>query len=190
METKTINVYKFSELSDKAKQRAIYDDQSNGDWPREGEYMDSLKKLAEHFGGKLVDWSIDYSNSTSPSSADFEMGAQEDSGLSKTAWEKYLREKLNALGSYNKKTLRGDGDCKLTGTCYDENAIDGFRTAFIREGERDLNALMQAAFQTWIKALWADYAYDYDGGPEGGYAETADANDWRYTEDGRFWRGR
>lgn len=184
MKTKTINVYSFKELSDAAKDRARIDYETNwggANWDRDGEYMAALKALAEHFGARLSDWSIDWSGGAAPSSVEFEAPTQEDSGLSKTAWEKHLREKLQALGSYNRRTLKGNGDCKLTGMCYDENAIDGFRWAFYREGERDLNALLQAAYDSWIKAAHEDYAYDF--GNEG-LAENFDANGYEFDEEG------
>lgn len=186
METKTVNIYTFAELSDEAKQAAIYQDQSHSGWFRADEYMASLKALAEHFGSSVVDYELDWGNACGPSSMEFNARAQEDSGLSKTAWAAHLRAKLRELGTYNRRTLKGHGDCKLTGCSTDENAIDGLRWAFYRDGERDLNVLLQAAFDSWIKAAWADWKYDYDPSEKGGYAETAEANDWRYTEEGRI----
>lgn len=177
METLTLNlnVYKFSELSPEAKDRARIWHESCGDWGRDSELMDSIRALADTFGGKVKDWSIDWANSTGPSSMEFDMPEMSASEI---------RAILRKLGGYNRRTLLGDGDCKLTGVCYDEDAIDGFRIAFIRGKVRDLNALMQAAFETWIKAAWANYEYDY--GDEG-LSETSDANDWRYLESGKFY---
>ena len=181
-ETTTRTVYKFSELDEKAQEAARIRWAENG-WDQDDEYMSSIKALAEHFSGKARDWSVDWSNSSGPSSMDFDMPAQEDSGLSKTAWAADIRGKLRELGQFNRRTLRGHGDCKLTGMCYDENAIDGFRWAFYREGERDLTALMGAAFDTWIKAAWEDYQYDVWGE---GFAETCEANEYEFDESGRM----
>ena len=55
METITLQVkiFKFSELSPAAKDTARQWYESHGDWFRDTEFMDSLKALAEHFGGKI-----------------------------------------------------------------------------------------------------------------------------------------
>lgn len=174
--TLQIKVYKFSELSPEAKDRARQWHESCGDWFRDSELMDSIKALAAHFDGKLSDWSVDWANSYSQSSMKFDM--PEEMSVAE------IRRRLKQLGRYNRRTLRGDGDCKLTGVCYDEDAIDGFRIAFVRGKIRNLNELMQAAFDTWIKAAWANYEYDY--GDEG-LSETSDANEWRYLESGKFY---
>lgn len=193
METVTVKVklFKFSELSPAAKDAARQWHESLGDWSRDTEYMASLKALAEHFDGKLRDWSIDWSGCAGSSFVEFDMPEREESShaednVSKKAWESNIRLKLRELGRFNRRTLKGNGDCKLTGYGTDEDAIDGFRWAFYRDGERDLNVLLQAAFDSWIKSAHENYAYDY--GDEG-LGETSDANNWRYTESGKFWAG-
>src|SRR5438445_9084571 len=121
---KTVTVYKFSELSDAAKTYAKeqYAERFGYSWSEEA--FDSLKKLAEHFDGRLVNWSVDFFDG-SDSSAEFEMLDEMP--------EKEIRRRLETLGSYDRKTLKGDGECKLTGYVADEDAIDGFRFAFVRE---------------------------------------------------------
>lgn len=174
-------VYKFSELSDSAKEHARYKWAENGGFDgRDTEYTDSIKALAEHFGGRVKDYSIDWSHS-SYSEMSFEMPEQPDSGMSKTAWDKYISGKLRDLGTFNRRTLKGHGDCKLTGMCYDESAIDGFRWAWYREKKRTLSELMDAAYDEWIKAAWADYEYDIWGE---GFPETCEANEYEFDEDG------
>lgn len=138
--------------------------------------MASIEALAEHFGGKIADYSLDWSNSCGPSSMKFDMPDD------LTAVD--ILDRMTKLGGRNEETGRGTGDCVLTGYCYDESAIDGFRMAWDK-GERDLTALMSAAFKEWIKDAWADY--EYDTGDEG-LSETADANEWKFTEEGKFWK--
>lgn len=166
--------YRFSELSPKAKDYARYKYMEMWGYSRSDEYLASLKALAEHFDGRLEDYSITWDNS-GYSSAKFSM--PKDMKVAE------IRRRLKLLGSFNRKTLAGHGDCKLTGWCYDESAIDGFRWAFIREGERDLNRLMQAAFKTWLKAAHADNEYDFS---DEGFGETADANEWEFDDTGRI----
>ena len=175
METATINIFEFSELSPAAKDTARQWHESHGDWFRDSEFVDSLKALAEHFDGKLSNWSIDWSGCSGPSSAEFEMPSMTDREISR---------RLRALGTFNFRTLKGHGSCKLTGCGTDEDAIYGFRWAWYRDGSRSLDELMQTAFETWIKAAHSNYEYDY--GDEG-LSETSDANDWRYTKSGKFW---
>lgn len=170
MRSKQITVYKFDELSDDAKGRAkeAYARDEGYAWAAEA--LDSLKALAKHFGGRLTDYSIDYF-SCGQSSAEFDMpelSARETKLL------------LGKLGTYNKRTGRGDGECKLTGYCADENAIDGFRLAW-RAGERDLNELMQAAFDSWLKAAQADCDWQYS---DEAFAEHCEANGYEFYDNG------
>ncbi len=233
----TVKVFKFSELSDGAKDVAR--DWINGDgYNNSHEAMDSIKALAEHFGGKMVDWDIDWS-SASQSSAKFDMpepdgdyealesvevgdkvywndtdkldgryatvlSFESESGdvLIKTDGgreiESNLRELsdsnpdgsehiaylLSQLGGYDPETLCGNGDCVLTGVCVDEDCIDGFRKAW-QAGERDLEKLMQAAFESLLESCEDDYEYQLS---DEACAETADANDYEFTESGEFYR--
>ena len=152
-ETQTIVIFSFSELSDKAKQAAKDDFAQSEGFTRGYEALDTITKLAEHFDGTLADYDIDWTGGMY-SRIKFDM-PEDMSG-------REIRRRLGQLGTYNKRTGRGNGDCKLTGYCYDEDAIDGFRLAF-RGGERDLNKLMDAAFRSLLKATEADYDYDYSG---------------------------
>lgn len=167
-----VDVFKFSELSDEAKQRAKIDHESACGYSWSEEAMDSIKALAAHFGGRMSDWEVDWSNS-SYSSATFDMPEMS---------AKDIRKLLGELGSFNRKTLKGKGDCKLTGFCMDEDAIDGFRIAF-RKGERDLNALMQSAFDSWLNAAQSDYEWQF---ADEQFAEMCDANGYEFYESGKL----
>lgn len=167
----TLKIYKFSELSDKAKERAKADFQTMNSYSMSGEALDSLQKLAEHFGGKMTDWQIDWF-AGSYSSAEFDMPEMDKSEI---------QERLNRLGEYNPETLKGNGECLLTGCCTDEDAIDGFRMAFMRDGVTDLERLMQAAFVTWLKAQQSACEEEYT---DAHFSETADANDYEYYDTG------
>ena len=170
MRTKTVNVYKFSELSDKAKERAKSNYATGEGYVWAGEAMDSLKALAKHFDGQLKDYEIDWFNS-SYSSASFDMPEMT---------EREIRAKLKELGSYNRKTGKGKGDCKLTGYCLDEDAIDGFRLAF-RGGVRDLSALMESAFRSWLKAAQDDCEGYYS---DEQFGEHCDVNGYEFDASG------
>lgn len=175
MQQITRTIYRFHELSETAKECAKIDEQSRGEWFRLDEFLDSLNKLAEHFGGCVTGYEIDCSNSCSPSTASFEMPDMD---------REEIARRLEELGSYNPETLRGNGDCRLTGVCTDEDAIDGFRKAF-HNGTEDLEALMRAAFRTWIDALHDEYQADYE---DENFGEFCEANDFEFYADGSLYR--
>lgn len=169
----TLNTYSFSELSDSAKEHAKYDHAAIFGYAWESEAMESIKALAAHFDGKMTNWDIDFFNS-SYSSAKFDM----PDDMTKSE----VKARLLKLGSYNKRTNKGNGDCVLTGVCHDEDAIDGFRIAFFN-GETDLNSLMQAAFKTWLKACHADCEDQYT---DATFTDYSDSNELQYFENGKI----
>jgi hypothetical protein len=199
MRHKIIDIYSFGELSDSAKEKAKQDYAASNSFHAANEYLESLRKLAQHFDGELKNYSIDWFN-CSYSSADFEMPNAEYIGQNnlpddihraigesdatlddiEEAYEQWLKDKLLALGNCNPLTLKGLGDCVLTGYCADEDAIDGFRIAYMA-GERDLDKLMQAAFRSWLKAAQNDcegfYENDY-------FEEHCQCNGDEFLEDG------
>ena len=174
-ETTTRTIYKFSELTDDAKENAKQSYAKNDDFPQGREALESLEKLAEHFGARLADYEIDYTN-PSYSHAKFDTDhAPHDAGE--------IRAMLKKLGAYNRRTLKGLGDCVLTGVCYDEDGTDGFRFVFIRKGERDIDALLQAAFDSFLKSIQAEYAYQYT---DEAFTENCEANGYEFDESGRM----
>jgi hypothetical protein len=172
MKTIEIKVYQFNELSPDAKEKARQwwrDSETEYVWASDA--LKSLSALAEHFNGRLSDYNIAWDNS-SYSDATFampEMSAVE------------IKTRMAKLGDYNKRTGRGHGDCKLTGYCADEDAIDGFRKAF-KEGERDLEKLMQSAFKTWLKAAQADVEFQ---NADEQVDATIEANEYTFTAEGK-----
>lgn len=172
MRETTVKLFTFQELSASAKERAKYEYFASIGYCWGDEAMDSIKALAAHFDGTMNNWGIDWAN-CSHSFAEFRMPEMT---------EKEIREKLKELGTYNRKTGKGNGDCKLTGYSADEDAIDGFRIAF-RNGERDLRELMNEAFYSWLKAGQADFEWQQT---EEQFAETCDANDYEFYEDGEL----
>ena len=172
MRYKQMAVYRFAELSEQAKQHAK-DEYANAvgyDWGHEA--MGSLRAIARHFGGELTDWSIDWAD-CDRCSAEFAMPDLDHDEIA---------ERLAELGAYNPDTLKGLGECKLTGYCADEDAIDGFRRAFMA-GEDDLSEFMRAAFEAWIRAAVADYGSQFE---DEHFAETCDSNGWEFDETGEL----
>jgi hypothetical protein len=173
-ETIVVVVYKFSELSAEAQEAAKQKYIATNGFTAKDEYMASITKLAEHFDGTLFSYEVDFLN-VFPSRASFSM--------SNIITEKWLKDKLDELGEYNPDTLKGHGECKLTGFCADEAAIDGFRKAYF-QGERSLNRLMQAAFSTWLKAAHEDCEAEFKNE---NFTDFADANDFEYLKNGTLY---
>jgi hypothetical protein len=205
MRTIETKIFKFDELSPTAKERAKQDYRADGDFPHGEEYIESLEKLAEHFGGKMTDYSIDWGNATYATS-EFEMPDSEDIGNNnlpdhiqrgigtsdateadvKAAYEAWLKKKIDELGTFNPKTLKGHGDCVLTGCGTDEDAIDGLRKAYVG-GERDLEELMKAAFESAMEDADSECEAFYE---DENFSEHADGNDMEFYENGKLYRGK
>jgi hypothetical protein len=181
--TKTETLYRFDELEECAqdKVREMFMEEYN--WA--GEAMDSLKALAAHFGGRLADWSIDWAD-YNRSSAKFDMP---EMGYAEA------RELMEQLGSYNPQTLKGNGDCKLTGVCHDEDAIDGARQWLYAQPlppapeddeddeTIDLGEMMDEAFDSWMRACSRDYESQ---GDDEQVRDSCEANDYWFYANGRL----
>ena len=168
-------VYRFSELKPAAKEHAKVGHRLAGDYSYRGEVLDSLKALAEHFHSQLVDYSIDWTDSVHSEVRFREIN------LTRATISKLLGE----LGDYDPATLKGVGDCKLTGVCFDEDAIDGFRKCFLG-GEDDVVTCLQAAFVSVHRAAVADYWAQYE---DEEFAEMCEANDYEFYENGDWYSG-
>jgi len=97
---------------------------------------------------------------------------------------KEIKARMKELGTYNKRTGKGNGDCELTGVFTDEECIDGFRSAW-RDGERDLSSLMHAAGEQLQSACMKDYEYQLS---EEAFQETCEANGYEFYENGDICR--
>ena len=176
MRTISVSILTFSELSPTARQRAKDDYANNHGYSWSEEALASMASLAQHFGGAVRNYSIDWFNTTQ-SWMYFNM--PDDMEVDE------IRRRLDKLGTFNAETLKGNGDCAITGVCHDDDAIDGFRIAFIRGGETNLEKLMEAAYTSWLTACQADAADQYT---DDTFGEHCEANDYEFTEEGKFFR--
>ena len=186
--------YRYEELSEAAKENAKEWLNSEGyNWS--GEAIITLQSLAKHFGGRVSDWSIDWSN-PSGSSVTFSMP-----DISYGEFSRLLSE----LGAVSPETGKGVGDCKLTGVCFDEDAIDGLRAAFAslpvpdetdRYGEDgddiadwdlidsdDIAELMHSAWWNLALACRDDYESQFD---DENVSDTCEANGYEFDKNGNF----
>jgi hypothetical protein len=171
MRTYQATAYTFDELSDEARERVKQRHGEVWGYSWADEAIASLKAFAKAFDARVSDYSVDWFN-CSYSSARFdapEMSRRE------------IGRRLRALGGYDKKTLKGHGDCKLTGYWTDEDALDGMRKAYFA-GESDLCELLQEGFSSWLKAAQADAEDQYSNER---FAEFCEANGYEFDEKGR-----
>lgn len=170
------NGYTFDELPKDVKQKALEQWVEDEDYIWGSDALKSLKKFAEHFNSELNNYDIDF-NEPYRSSVYFSVP-----DYVKDWSEKELREAIMAMGSYDKKTLRGNGDCVFTGVDSDENAADGARKAFF-SGEREVKEILMAGFKTWMDACHEDYKNQCS---EAYYSEHCEANDYLFDADGEI----
>ena len=172
MRTIEKNIYKFNELSDEAKEKAISKFMENESYFWGDDAIRSLEGFINHFCGKLNDYEIDwlepYSNNIR-----FELSEGKFSGGE-------LRMVIESMGSYDPKTLKGHGDCKFTGYIMDEPLTDGARKAFFN-GERDIRELIEAGIKEWQIATQADAEYQYSSA---NFEELCESNEWEFYVDG------
>ena len=174
MKTRTINVYKFNELSDTAKETALHNYYSSGcEYFWDDAAINTLIAYAEHFGCRITNYAIDFLNHAHTSISieyNFDISDSE------------IKVLLDELGEYDNETLRGLGECKLTGYCMDEDIIDGFRIAWYN-GERDIRELICSGIETWKVATENDANYQFS---LKGYSEYCDSNGIEFDEFGNI----
>lgn len=176
-----VNICKYSELSDAAKEKARQEFAAAQGFLSADEALASIKALAEHFSGKVIDYEIDWSGGCSHSTMKFDMPYYYEDSYSE------IEDRLRKLGTYNPETLKGEGECKLTGVCYDEDAIDGFRKAW-HAGNRRMYDLMEAAFRSLLAQCHSEYECFYAwNGDDSEFAEHCEANEYEFYESGRMY---
>lgn len=157
-------VYRFAELPEEGKD-SVRQRYRQEQFEEGHDAVKSLEALARHFGGRMVDWQMDWSN-CSHSSAKFEMptaedhaddfGHEEESEMAREQrvaeeWREHLGARLSEISSdFDPETLRSRGEQHLTGSYFDDAAVDAFRAGLVG-GETDLDALMRAAFDAVLK---------------------------------------
>ena len=173
MRTIEKRVFTFDELSDEAREKALQNYAQDGEYFWSDDVMNSIKKGLLHFGYALKNWDIDFSNVNQSS---WRVDAPDED----VEDEECFDVDVENMGSYDPETLKGYGDCKFTGVCFDEDFADGVRKEW-KDGERNIRELMNAGVYSCLHAAQKDYEHQYS---EEGYAEHCEANGYEFYEDG------
>lgn len=163
MKEYTAKAYRFSELSEKAQQNVIYRWQEEG-YAWADEAINALKKMAEAFGGKLTNWSIDFFGGYS--SVQFDMPDSE-------------REEIAAV--FDKLDI---GNCPLTGLFLDIDGLEAAKKAF-DEDVYSLNEIMQIGADALIRTAQEDCEASFSVEV---MSDNCEANDYWFDETGRMLR--
>lgn len=188
-----VTVCKFNELEGRAKEKAR-------EWVTRDcmehalqEAVDSLKAFADHMGCRLYDWSIRADcaahSSIRVNGPDEEVPETvEDEDGEQVENEEYadLVERIKSLGSYNPDTLKGHGDCKLTGVCWDEYLGDWAREAFFKYGETRATEIVRAGAEELFRIIEEECEYRHS---DEAIMEDCEANGWEFTANGEYWDG-
>lgn len=174
----TQTVYKYEELSDRAKERArewyreeilAFDDDYY--WCKDN--VDSLKKWADWFCVKILDYSLGGSDNRNQH-VKFEL------------YIDYIIEEMRGVRLwkyFNNQLVMPDlsGNCPFTGYCFDEVLLDKIRDFMKRPWDTDYQELMQDCIDDFCKAYADDVDYQYS---DEAVEESIIANEYEFDEDG------
>ena len=162
METIELQIFKFSELSEEAKSKAInwanYKNIFYGAW--QDESLDSIRTFCEHFGAKLKDWSV---------------------GPFSPYYYKTTAENENFRGL---KLARFNREFMPTGYCLDCALWQSFHDEFKKTGSAKLafNRALDCGFREWREDMEWQCSEEYIG-------ENLEINDYRFFENGEVFKG-
>lgn len=205
MRTETINIYKFDELSDEAKEKAIeqYKERHNS-YAWSDEWIDSLRAFAKAIDIRLRNWQI---SPYSYSSIDWEFNCSfefdEDDYKAMDKWRlrtwlinnylpefakgKYYSKNIGGLKyvSRHSKTQIEYNPCPLTGYCGDCSLIEPI-LEFIKSPKDNytLKDVVDDCMHSFIKEFNADM--EYQDSDEYAIQEMTRL-DYEFTEDGKIY---
>ncbi|MDP2262667.1 MAG: hypothetical protein Q8K24_05860 [Hydrogenophaga sp.] len=157
MRTETIEVFKFDELSESAKDNARqwWRQASAGDMPWADESRQSIEAFCDHFGVTLKSWNVN---------------PYESPDYSHNADNSHFR---------GRKLKEFNPDYMPTGYCLDCGLWSKFHSEFKRTGDAKhaFDAALWAGFIEWRDDMEHQLSNEY-------VDETIEANEYEFTEDG------
>ena len=185
MRTQTINIYKFNELNEKAKQKAIENYRETitefcwGD-----DYIASMERGCEHFGVKLKDYSIDFLD-CSPSSYRIVFYDGEVEELNGEELAQHLRDNYLTYHCKYDKKQKGllEGNCPFTGVCGDEDFLDPVKKFLKKPDNTTFLELIENCLDSCIEAGQRDFQGMLS---DDSIVEEIEANDVEFLESGEI----
>lgn len=207
MQTVTIKIYKFAELSEEAKEKAIERMRETEFYHSSG-YFDTVKKGLDAFNCSLSNYSIDFDNINS-SDWTIKFGYDDEvlglSGLRLRKWlinnicQPYMKvtHERKPYGKYFKDTngkwryprrskiFVTETTCPFTGVCMDENFLDPIRK-FLKQPDNSttLEELIKECVWETFNAACNEWEYMQS---EEYTIENIENNNYDFTEDGEEW---
>lgn len=164
MKTIEIEIYTFEELSEQAKETARAWWRNGDDFPYFGEMAQSLKAFCDHYGVKLVDYTL---SDCYRAHIDTDASPRSFRGL--------------AL-----KQVQGNAQLMPTGVFYDCRLFEGFADSFKKSGDA-LDAFKET-LEDYLRMVREEIEYYYS---DENIDEMLIVNEYDFTEDGKlFVRGR
>ena len=207
MKTISINIYAFNELSEKAQRKAW--EKSSFDFSEDhaDEYRATLKAFENIFDIKVCRYDVG-SMVFNPSFDYITAGAALDAPtgdplrLARFIWNNYADDILKGKyystrgeyinGKYHykhrySKIQKEMDNCPLTGVCYDmdilQPVIDCLHyKRFFNSYDELIHACLSEFFRAWDAEIEYSNSFEY-------FADTAECNEWYFTENGEFYKG-
>lgn len=193
MRTVGINVYEYEELSDSAKEKALHDYRSNGDYNGE-ENKDTLKAFEAIFPIKINDWCYGGDRNDGVKWEFIEEDEIEQlSGirLSTYIYNNYFHNLFKGklyYGTGYKKKRRSNiifqNNGVLTGYTTDHSLLDPIYNFLKKPTKQTFHDLIEECLSEWVNDCTKDMEYYYS---EEAFRESCEANEWEFYESGRMY---
>ena len=179
MKTIKINIYKFDELSETAKEKALNDYRNDFDffWTDEG--FESIEKGLDYFDFSIHDYEIDYLDINR---CFIKIDNNESQNIENIEYIRLYKYLVNNYLDYKPELLKGN--CPFTGYCVDESFLDPIRKFINKPYSINFRELMDECVYSALKDIVSDCEYQYS---DEGIIETILANDYDFTEDGKLY---
>lgn len=157
METVELTVFEFDELDEAAKERARAWYRNGLEYPWFSESIDSIRAFADHFGSRVLDWSIG------------ERGRD------------YVKTDISPEHFRGTKLRSVSPDYMPTGYCLDADLWGTFHAEWKRTS--DPMYAFEQAIEAALSAIASDIEHHFSNE---GVDESIRINDYRFTEQGKI----
>jgi hypothetical protein len=183
MRTIQKTLYRIDELpTEEAKEKALSKLRENQDYSWMEDGLNSIRAGLNYFGAELKDYDIDVFTGWGQIKIDAPSSDEES-----------MEELIEGMGTYDARTLKGNGDCSFTGYCMDDEFADAMRKEFyqgnykVDEDEEipsgEVRDMLKEAAMDVVRAMHRDYM---DMLSDEMLKETAEANDMEFDEEGNI----